>query len=146
MVPGSLLLDRLWPRSLTKPAPMWPESWYPIGIERWYVFCVASAEKGSTAEADMRRGSTLMIAGALVTAVTAACVGQIGPPGPGEGAGQGPGGSSPTAAACSSKAPGHVAIHRLTNDEYDNTIHDLLYTTATPGKAFDPNPAGLSGF
>src|SRR4029077_8285714 len=45
-----------------------------------------------------------------------------------------------------SYAPGHVAIHRLTNDEYDNTVQDLLFTTATPATAFDPSPAGQSGF
>lgn len=52
-----------------------------------------------------------------------------------------------TSAACgTSYAPGHVAIHRLTNDEYDNTVRDLLFTTSTPATAFDPSPAGASGF
>ena len=46
----------------------------------------------------------------------------------------------------SSDSPGHVAIHRLTNDEYDNTVQDLLYTTSTPATQFDPSPAGQSGF
>ncbi|HEY1695654.1 MAG TPA: DUF1592 domain-containing protein [Polyangiaceae bacterium] len=100
----------------------------------------------------MRRTRSLVLAAALATA---ACVGHIGDGGLSGGgglAGGGPGGTSSggtgtLAATCgSSYAPGHVAIHRLTNDEYDNTIQDLLYTTATPGTQFDPSPAGQSGF
>lgn len=91
---------------------------------------------------------------------TAACIGQIGDGGPGggPGAGGGPlgGGTGPsgsggsggvTTQSCGTTyAPGHVAIHRLTNEEYDYTVQDLLFTTAAPGKAFDPSPAGASGF
>lgn len=103
----------------------------------------------------MRRIYSLMLAGALGTA---ACVGQIGEGGP-SGAGPdggatgttggdaGPPGNPVTVASCGSGyAPGHVAIHRLTNDEYDHTIQDLLFTTATPGTGFDPSPQGQSGF
>ena len=94
---------------------------------------------------------SLIFLGALTTA---ACVGQIGDGGPsgsggvagGGGSGGVPGDPGMTATCGASYAPGHVAIHRLTNDEYDNTIGDLLFTTATPGTAFDPSPAGASGF
>jgi hypothetical protein len=96
---------------------------------------------------------SLIFLGALTTA---ACIGQIGdggPPGSGGlaggadgGAGNIPGSAPMTASCGASYAPGHIAIHRLTNDEYDNTVRDLLYTTATPATAFDPSPAGASGF
>ncbi len=94
----------------------------------------------------------------LAALTTAACVGQIGDGGPtgiggvagggsDGGADSGVTGDPGTSAACGSVyAPGHVAIHRLTNDEYDNTVRDLLFTTATPATAFDPSPAGASGF
>ena len=96
----------------------------------------------------MRRTCSLALIGALTTA---ACVGQIGDGGPAGGSGGGPAGGSSgsgvTTQSCgSSYAPGHVAIHRLTNDEYDNTVQDLLYTTSTPATQFDPSPAGQSGF
>ena len=100
----------------------------------------------------MRRVFSLTLVGALTTA---ACVGQIGDGGssgggsggPGTGADGGGAGGVVTAQACGSAyAPGHVAIHRLTNDEYDNTVQDLLFTTSTPATAFDPSPAGESGF
>lgn len=93
----------------------------------------------------MRRTCSLALVGALTMA---ACVGQIGDGAPGGGAGVGPtGGVGPTAATCGSTyAPGHIAVHRLTNAEYDNTVDDLLFTAATPATAFDPSPAGQSGF
>jgi hypothetical protein len=107
----------------------------------------------------MRRITSL---GFVVALTTAACVGQIGdggstggPTGGGGLAGGGasgtpdggPAGDPGSAASCgSSYAPGQVTIHRLTNDEYDDTVQDLLYTTATPGTTFDPSPAGESGF
>jgi hypothetical protein len=89
----------------------------------------------------------LTLAGALSAA---ACVGDIGSAGKLTGSGAAGGaasGAAATTSACGTTyAPGHVAIHRLTNTEYDNTIQDLLYTTATPGTGFDPSPAGASGF
>ena len=103
----------------------------------------------------MRIYSSLIFLGTLTTA---ACVGQIGdggsPVGAGgvasgtDGGGEGgaPGDPVTTASCGASYAPGHLAIHRLTNDEYDNTVRDLLFTTATPAAAFDPSPAGASGF
>lgn len=103
----------------------------------------------------MRRIYSLALVGALTTA---ACVGSIGDGGGGPGglplAGGDDGGLGAdggvgvvTTQSCGSNyAPGHVAIHRLTNDEYDNTVDDLLFTTAMPGTGFDPSPAGASGF
>ena len=95
----------------------------------------------------MRRIHSLILFGALTTA---ACVGEIGDGGHLRGAGNGAapqGGDPGLASACgTSYAPGHVAIHRLTNGEYDNTVRDLLYTKSTPATAFDPSPAGASGF
>ena len=96
----------------------------------------------------MRRTVSLIVC----LLATAACFGQIGDGGLPGGGGTGPGsnpspGQQMIASACGDNyAPGHVAIHRLTNDEYDNTVRDLLYTTATPATAFDPSPAGASGF
>lgn len=43
-------------------------------------------------------------------------------------------------------AAGHTMIHRLTNTEYDNTIRDLLFTTAQPGALFESSSVGSSGF
>jgi hypothetical protein len=104
----------------------------------------------------MQRICNLTLVGSLSTA---ACVGSIGDGGPGGlgsssdngsagadgGAGTGAG-VVMTQSCGSNYAPGHVGIHRLTNDEYNNTVHDLLFTTATPGTGFDPSPAGQSGF
>jgi hypothetical protein len=41
---------------------------------------------------------------------------------------------------------GHVAVHRLTNDEYNNTVQDLLFTTARPADDFPLSSLGESGF
>jgi hypothetical protein len=43
-------------------------------------------------------------------------------------------------------APGRVPIHRLTNDEYNNTVRDLLFTSARPADRLPPVTAGISGF
>src|SRR4051794_20780343 len=42
--------------------------------------------------------------------------------------------------------PSHVSIHRLTNDEYTNTVQDLLFTQSRPGDAFPLPSVGQSGF
>lgn len=100
----------------------------------------------------MRRIYSLALAGALTTAACVGSIGDGGAPGGGAGgnggtAGADAGAGAVTTLSCGSDyAPGHVAIHRLTNDEYDNTVDDLLFTTATPGTGFDPSPAGASGF
>src|SRR4051794_21900046 len=43
-------------------------------------------------------------------------------------------------------APGHVSIHRLTNDEYDNTVADLLGTHGRPAATFAPTGPSYSGY
>jgi hypothetical protein len=43
-------------------------------------------------------------------------------------------------------SPGHVSLHRLNNEEYNNTVRDLLYTTSRPGDQFPPSGSGASGF
>jgi hypothetical protein len=103
----------------------------------------------------MQRIHSMALFGAVALA---ACVGKIGDgigggaangaaPGAGNNGTVGTAGDPTIASACTSTyAPGHIAIHRLTNDEYNNTVRDLLYTTATPATAFDPSPAGQSGF
>ena len=78
----------------------------------------------------MRRFFSLTLVGVLTTA---ACVGQIGDGGSGGGGGAGAGADGGGAGSG-------------TNDEYDNTVQDLLFTTTTPAIAFDPSPAGESGF
>jgi hypothetical protein len=42
--------------------------------------------------------------------------------------------------------PGHTMIHRLDNVEYNNTVRDLLFTTATPADNFESSSVGSSGF
>ncbi len=100
----------------------------------------------------MKHLYSLALAGGLLVA---ACVGDIGDGatgnmgggGGGNGTGNPPATDPTTAASCSATyAPGHVAIHRLTAAEYDNTVRDLLSTSSTPATAFDPSPAGQSGF
>ncbi len=48
--------------------------------------------------------------------------------------------------ACNFATPGHTPIHRLTNEEYNNTLRDLLFTDLRPADAFDPDVTGISGF
>lgn len=40
----------------------------------------------------------------------------------------------------------HVSLHRLSNDEYNNTVRDLLYSSSRPADAFPPSGLGNSGF
>ena len=42
--------------------------------------------------------------------------------------------------------PGRVTIPRLTREEYDNTMRDLLGIDVQPGKALTPDGEGTSGF
>mgnify|MGYP001311053620 CR=1 FL=1 len=87
----------------------------------------------------------LALLSALAVSLGSACEGKIGDGGPVVG---GITTAPPQVqAACSTNySPGHVAIHRLTNDEYNNTVRDLLFTATRPADAFDPNPPGESGF
>ena len=108
--------------------------------------------------ADIAKSATIMLPGmALVGALACACVGSIGDGDllGGGGGGAGAGAAGPISAtsdpaidkACSATyAPGHVSIHRLTNEEYNNTVRDLLFTRTRPADAFDPSGRGLSGF
>ena len=41
---------------------------------------------------------------------------------------------------------GFVPIHRLTNAEYNHTVHDLLATSLTPADAFPPDLVAPNGF
>src|SRR5579871_2236967 len=51
------------------------------------------------------------------------------------------------AAACGvTNVAGHTMIHRLDNVEYNNTVRDLLFTTATPADTFESSSVGSSGF
>ena len=44
------------------------------------------------------------------------------------------------------KHPGHVTIPRLTREEYNNTMRDLLGVDLKPGSGFSPDGEGGSGF
>lgn len=44
------------------------------------------------------------------------------------------------------KNPGHVTIPRLTRDEYNNTMRDLLGVDLRPGETFSEDGEGQSGF
>lgn len=50
------------------------------------------------------------------------------------------------AKTCGDYAPGRTTIHRLTNNEYNNTVHDLLFTSKRPADSFPPEVAGGSGY
>jgi hypothetical protein len=50
--------------------------------------------------------------------------------------GAGPGSTTGGDGTSSTPDVNRVAIHRLNNAEYDNTMHDLLGTSSTPGKSF----------
>ena len=79
----------------------------------------------------------------LVAFATAACGSSIesngkGQPGAG-GSGQGSGGTTSIAGGPVIEAnidPGRVPIHRLNNTEYNNTVRDLLGTSAQPASSF----------
>lgn len=45
-----------------------------------------------------------------------------------------------------SYSPGHTMIHRLSNEEYNNTVRDLLFTTTRPGDQFASSPSSSTGF
>jgi hypothetical protein len=87
---------------------------------------------------------------ALLSATgTGGCTGKIGTPGgpvPGSGAGETPGGTGTGrpggSGGVTTKAtdPGRVTMHRLNLAEYDNTMRDLLGTTASPSTAFNFPP------
>jgi Protein of unknown function (DUF1592)/Protein of unknown function (DUF1588)/Protein of unknown function (DUF1595)/Protein of unknown function (DUF1587)/Protein of unknown function (DUF1585) len=80
---------------------------------------------------------TLSVVGILLLGCTGWIEGSTGSdigtggPGPGGGLGQS-GGPGPA----SSVDPGRVGIHRLNNTEYDNTVRDLLGTSAQPAATF----------
>lgn len=82
---------------------------------------------------------------ALVAALACACVGSIGDGGDLVAA-KGSGDPGIEKACSATYAPGHVSIHRLTNEEYNNTVRDLLHTQTRSADAFDPSSRGLSGF
>jgi hypothetical protein len=89
-----------------------------------------------------------VVLGGLLLAAFAGCFGKAqmsttggGSTGPGT-----PGLPTITPGQCSASAPGHVSIHRLTNEEYNNTVRDLLFTNSQPANAFDPVSAGASGY
>lgn len=44
------------------------------------------------------------------------------------------------------KNPGHITMPRLTKDEYNNTMRDLLGVDIQPGNTFSDEGEGLSGF
>lgn len=41
---------------------------------------------------------------------------------------------------------GHAMIHRLSHNEYNNTVRDLLYTTSQPANSFTSSSRGGTGF
>jgi hypothetical protein len=111
----------------------------------------------------------MRVAWPALALTVAACTGYIGTsgtmggssgvaPGQGPGSGGGPGSASTTGTgggtgggagtAVSSQPvdPGRVTIRRLNRAEYDNTVHDLLGTSQTPGATTFPNDAPQLGF
>jgi len=72
--------------------------------------------------------------GSLGAAPSAGATGGTGTPGSTPGV-TGPGGTSPDGTTAAPDV-NRVAIHRLNNTEYDNTVHDLLGVVSTPGKSF----------
>ena len=91
----------------------------------------------------MRR--VLIGATAVISASTllVACTGKI----KGVTGGLPPPNNPAVAANCgATPASGHTMIHRLNNVEYNNTVRDLLFTTATPANAFAGSSVGSTGF
>jgi hypothetical protein len=94
----------------------------------------------------MSRTSHCIAALACLAAVTACEASIVAPrPGPSQAGPDGNGAIDPPA-SCQSASPPHVPMHRLTNDEYDHTVADLLYTQLRPAQAFDPDRIGTSGY
>jgi len=65
----------------------------------------------------------------------------VGPPPGVDGAGVGAGGSA-TPATTPPRNPGHVVVRRLSANEYDHTVRDLLGTTLKPGTDFPADDLG----
>jgi hypothetical protein len=87
------------------------------------------------------------LASLAVMAPLAGCEALIVGPAPGPAPTPGPGEAPVTGMTdCQATALPHAPIHRLSNDEYNNTVADLLYTTLKPADAFDPDRIGTSGF
>jgi Protein of unknown function (DUF1592)/Protein of unknown function (DUF1588)/Protein of unknown function (DUF1587)/Protein of unknown function (DUF1595)/Protein of unknown function (DUF1585) len=128
----------------------------------------AGARKGSLVSTTDRRRVLLRLAGRLAVGalgcatllLALGCEGVVTSQGShgGESSGSHGGGSSGSGSGGSAGASGgdvqssnvltsgHVAIHRLTNDEYSNTVQDLLFTTAHPTDDFPRSSIGESGF
>ncbi len=60
----------------------------------------------------------------------------------------GAGGGAASARNCGAAqgTPGHYTLRRLTNQEYTNTVRDLLFTQQSPGAGFQDSLVGASGF
>lgn len=54
--------------------------------------------------------------------------------------------ANPSGTTTQLDATGHYALRRLTNQEYTNTVQDLLLTKQTPGAAFQESLPGASGY
>jgi hypothetical protein len=72
--------------------------------------------------------------------------GTAGAPNPTGGGGPGAPGSAGTAASSGALDPNRVTIRQLARAEYDNTVHDLLGTSQTPGATTFPDDVPALGF
>src|SRR4051812_8085771 len=106
------------------------------------------AHAGAIAEARMKAAHTSMVStcslrwllasGLVASLGAAACNGDIGgvqATGP-NGGGNTPGVLGPGSHPAAGIDPGRVAIHRLNNTEYNNTVRDLLGTATQPAAMF----------
>jgi hypothetical protein len=99
--------------------------------------------------------------GFVCLALSMGCKGVIGPdgssgnvpgntPGGNTPGGNTPGGNTPGGTTPGGTDPvdatGHYALRRLTNQEYTNTVQDLLFTKQTPGATFQESLPGQSGY
>ncbi|MEO8983737.1 MAG: DUF1592 domain-containing protein [Polyangiaceae bacterium] len=92
----------------------------------------------------------MIASGVAVAAFTIGCTGVIGGASGRESGASAAGATSRTdpntATPPQTDATGHYALRRLTNQEYTNTVQDLLFTKQAPGATFQESLPGASGY
>lgn len=100
------------------------------------------AVDAGTRSAEGWRMRTTLVSG--IALILAGCLGQAGGGGPG-GGGNG-GGNGGVGGVQPPSTPSQLALLRLTDTEYNNTVRDLLNDTSAPASSFPADPRGTSGF
>ncbi len=132
--------------------------WVPAGnyIKSRLCARLATEERSHDAEpnadATLERGRPMLKISRfslVFVSLALGCTGVIGGAstgGPGSSATDSANPANPSDSTTSLDTTGHYALRRLTNQEYTNTVQDLLLTKQTPGAAFQESLPGGSGY